>query len=97
MKKIASNRNYRLVKRAEGEVPKLIIVSGFEIFGSFAITARGVAANSAIVFAESFEGKEKEKIINDAKTYIVNLKQKYPNVKINTDELKWPDAAALGL
>ena len=104
MKKIAANRNYRLMKRAEERVPFQIYVSGSHIPGMITfIKVRGNGADAKGVntswtmkeWQGAWDAESVKPIINEAKTFIAGLKQKYPNVKMFGDEIKPPLTPAM--
>ena len=95
MKKIAADRNYRMLKRAEDK-PAVIFVSGMNMFGQYRIDTRGTSATGEILWSKGFQGKEEA--LKEAVEYIKKLKVKYPNVKIDAKGVQAPlTAKMLGL
>jgi len=86
----------KIAQQTQKDPPVLIIVSAFQFGASLSIDIRGVAANSVIVFTQSFRGGPEK--IEEAKKYFVEIKAKYPGVKIDTDKVTAPiTKEALGL
>jgi len=85
---IIDNIIKKIAQETQKDPPVLIIVSAFQFGQSLSIDIRGVAASSEIVFTQSFRGGQEK--IEEAKKYLVEIKAKYPNVKIDTSKIMAP-------